>query len=106
MLVASVVDTKLKPYEGKTIAQIAAEEKKDPRDALIDIVVADRANTACIIFMMDEQDVRTALSSPLVAFCTDSPAGATDGIFSRRSRTPGAGPRPPASSASTCATRS
>ena len=88
VLVASVVNTKLKPYEGKTIAQIAAEEKKDPREALIDLVIADRANVACIIFMMDEKDVRTALAHPLVAFCTDSPAGATDGIFAEEKSHP------------------
>jgi dihydroorotase/N-acyl-D-amino-acid deacylase len=79
VLIASVVNPSLKKYEGKTVAQMGADEKKDPRDALIDLVVADRANTACIIFMMDEKDVQTALASPLVAFCTDSGAGATDG---------------------------
>jgi N-acyl-D-amino-acid deacylase len=88
VLIASVVNTDLKKYEGKTIAQIAAEEKEDPRDALIDLVIADRANTACIIFMMDEEDVRTVLKSPLVAFCTDSGAGATDGIFSEEKSHP------------------
>ena len=71
-----------------SVAQIATDEKKDPRDALIDLVVADRANTSCIIFMMDEKDVQTALASPLVAFCTDSPAGATDGIFSEEKSHP------------------
>jgi N-acyl-D-amino-acid deacylase len=88
VLIASVVNTSLKKYEGKTVAQIAAEEKKDPRDALIDLVIADRANVACIIFMMDEDDVRTALKSPLVAFGTDSGAGATDGIFSQEKSHP------------------
>ena len=88
VLVASVVNPSLKKYEGKTVAQMGAEEKKDPRDALIDLVIADRANTACIIFMMDEKDVRTALASPLVAFCTDSGAGATDGIFSEEKSHP------------------
>ena len=88
VLIASVVNPKLKSYEGKTVAQMAAEEKKDPRDALIDLVIADRANVACIIFMMDEKDVRTALASPIVAFCTDSPAGATDGIFSEEKSHP------------------
>jgi N-acyl-D-amino-acid deacylase len=88
VLIASVVNTDLKKYEGKTIAQIATEENKDPRDALIDLVIADRANTACIIFMMDEKDVETALKSPLVAFCTDSGAGATDGIFSEEKSHP------------------
>jgi N-acyl-D-amino-acid deacylase len=88
VLVASVVNMSLKKYEGQTIAAIAAAEKKDPRDALIDLVIADRANTACIIFMMDEDDVRLALKSPLVAFCTDSGAGATDGIFSEEKSHP------------------
>ena len=88
VLIASVLNTSLKKYEGKSVAQIAAEEKKDPRDALIDLVIADRANTACIIFMMDEDDVRLALKSPLVAFCTDSGAGATDGIFSQEKSHP------------------
>ncbi len=88
VLVASVINPKSKAYEGKSIAQIAAEEKKDPRDALIDIVVADRANTACIIFIMDEKDVRAALAHPLVSFGTDSGAGATDGIFSQEKSHP------------------
>ncbi|HKD19284.1 MAG TPA: amidohydrolase family protein, partial [Thermoanaerobaculia bacterium] len=88
VLIASVVNTSLKKYEGKTVAQIAKEEKKDPRDALIDLVIADKANTACIIFIMDENDVRTALKSPLVAFGTDSGAGATDGIFSQEKSHP------------------
>jgi N-acyl-D-amino-acid deacylase len=88
VLIASVVNASLKKYEGKTVAQIATEEKKDPRDALIDLVIADKANTACIIFIMDENDVRTALRSPLVAFGTDSGAGATDGIFSQEKSHP------------------
>jgi N-acyl-D-amino-acid deacylase len=88
VLIASVVNPKLKSYEGKTVAQMAAEEKKDPRDSLIDLVIADRANVICIIFMMDENDVRTALKSPIVAFCTDSAAGATDGIFSEEKSHP------------------
>jgi len=88
VLVAAVIDPKLKKYEGLSIAAIAAAEKKDPRDALIDLVIADRANTACIIFMMDENDVRAALQSPLVSFGTDSGAGAIDGIFSEEKSHP------------------
>jgi dihydroorotase/N-acyl-D-amino-acid deacylase len=88
VLVSTVVDEKLKRYEGKTIAAIAEDEHKDPRDALIDLVLADRANTSCITFIMDEADVRAALQSPLVAFCTDSGAGATDGIFAQEKSHP------------------
>ena len=77
VMVAEVLSPKLKPYEGRTIASIAAAEKKDPRDVVIDIVLADRANAACILSIMDEQDVRAALAHPLVSFGTDSGAKAT-----------------------------
>ncbi len=88
VMVAEVLDPKLKKYEGKTIAAIAAEEKKDPRDVAIDIVLADRANAGCIIAIMDEKDVRAALASPLVSFGTDSPAKATDGPLSHETSHP------------------
>jgi dihydroorotase/N-acyl-D-amino-acid deacylase len=88
VLVAEVLDPKLKHYEGQTIAAIAKAENKDPRDALIDIVIADRANAACIMSIMDEQDVRTALAHPLTSFGTDSPAKATDGPLSHETSHP------------------
>ena len=88
VMVGSVLSDKLKAYEGKTIAKIAEEENKDPRDALIDLVLADRANASCIISIMDEKDVRAALAHPLVSFGTDSPAKATDGPFSHEGSHP------------------
>jgi N-acyl-D-amino-acid deacylase len=88
VLVAEVLEARLKPYEGKTIASIAAEEKKDPRDALIDIVLADRANASCIMSIMDEKDVQTALAHPLTSFGTDSGAKATDGPLSHETSHP------------------
>jgi N-acyl-D-amino-acid deacylase len=88
VMVAEVLDAKLKPYEGRTIASIAAAEKKDPRDVVIDIVLADRANAGCIIAIMDEKDVRAALAHPLVSFGTDSPAKALDGPLSHETSHP------------------
>ncbi|HEX7253373.1 MAG TPA: D-aminoacylase [Thermoanaerobaculia bacterium] len=88
VMVAEVLDSKLKPYEGKTIAEIAKAENKDPRDVLIDIVIADRANASCIMAIMDEKDVRTALASPLTSFGTDSQAKATDGPLSHETSHP------------------
>ncbi|HKF44101.1 MAG TPA: D-aminoacylase [Thermoanaerobaculia bacterium] len=88
VMVAEVLDPSLKKYEGRMISAIAAEEKKDPRDVVIDIVLADRANAACIISIMDEKDVRAALASPLVSFGTDSQAKATDGPLSHETSHP------------------
>ena len=88
VLVAEVLDAKLKRYEGRTVAAIAAKEGKDPRDVVIDLVLADRANAFCILSIMDERDVRVALASPLVSFCTDSQAKAVDGPFGNETSHP------------------
>jgi len=82
VMLAAVLNPELKKYEGGTLQEIGALMKKDPRDALMDIVLADRANAQCIIFIMSPDDVRAALKDPFVGFCTDSGAVATDGIFS------------------------
>jgi dihydroorotase/N-acyl-D-amino-acid deacylase len=88
ILIATVVNPALKKYEGKTVADIAQAEGKDPVDVIMDLVVADRGHTSNIIFIMDEQDVRTALRHPFVALCTDSGAEAVDGIFGQEKSHP------------------
>ncbi|HYG12465.1 MAG TPA: amidohydrolase family protein, partial [Pyrinomonadaceae bacterium] len=47
-----------------------------------DLILADRGQTGAIYFMMSENDLRAALSSPHVSICTDSGARATDGPLS------------------------
>jgi N-acyl-D-amino-acid deacylase len=84
ILVTSVLDPQLKAYEGLTLAQIAKERGVDPVDALIDVVAADRGNTARVTFGMSEEDVRAALRHPFVSFCTDSEARAEDGVLSKQ----------------------
>ena len=79
VMVAEVLNDDLKKYEGKTLTQIGAEMGKDPRDALMDLVIADHSNTQCIIAIMREDDVRAALVHRLVSIGTDSGAKAEDG---------------------------
>jgi dihydroorotase/N-acyl-D-amino-acid deacylase len=88
ILVTSVLNPALKPNEGKTLEQIAQGQGKDVYDAMFDLLVADRANTGRITFKMSEEDVRTALLHPLVSLCTDSGAGAEDGILSKEKSHP------------------
>lgn len=83
VLVSSVLNPDLRKWEGRTLTEVGAAMGKDPREALMDLVVADRGETACIISIMDEADVRTALSHPLVSIDTDSGARAEDGPLSR-----------------------
>jgi dihydroorotase/N-acyl-D-amino-acid deacylase len=88
VLLSSVLKPELKQYEGKNIEEIAKLQGKDPRDAVMDLVFADRAGSSCITFVMREDDVVAGLKHRLVAFCTDSPAVAEDGIFSEEKSHP------------------
>jgi N-acyl-D-amino-acid deacylase len=88
VMLSSVLNPALKKYEGMMLEAIGKEMGVDPRDAVMDLVVADRGNSYCIIFMMSDDDVRAALRSRLVAFCTDSGASATDGILSKEKSHP------------------
>jgi N-acyl-D-amino-acid deacylase len=88
ILITTVLNSDLKKYEGKTVAEIAQTEKKDPLDVLMDLVIADRANIGRVTFSMSEDDVRAALAHPLVSVGTDSGARAEDGIYSREKSHP------------------
>jgi N-acyl-D-aspartate/D-glutamate deacylase len=88
ILITRVLNPALKGYEGKTVAEIARTEGKDPLDVLMDTVIADRANTGRVTFSMSEGDVRAALAHPLVSMGTDSGAKAEDGIYSEEKSHP------------------
>jgi N-acyl-D-amino-acid deacylase len=79
VVVLAVLDTTLRRYQGKRITEIAAEEHKDPYDALFDLILADHANTGRATFTMSEADVRLAVATPWVAVGSDFGARAPDG---------------------------
>jgi dihydroorotase/N-acyl-D-amino-acid deacylase len=82
VMLSSVLNRDLAKYEGMTLTQIGKAMGKDPRDAVIDLVIADRGESSVITSIMDEDDVRTALKHPLVGVGTDSGAQAQDGRLS------------------------
>jgi N-acyl-D-amino-acid deacylase len=83
ILLVSVLNSDLKKYEGMNLTQIGKELGKDPRDALMDLVIADRGQSSCVTSIMDEDDVRAAMKHPFVSICTDSAAMAEDGPLSQ-----------------------
>jgi N-acyl-D-amino-acid deacylase len=82
VMLSSVLDPALRKYEGKTLTEIGREMGEDPRDAVMDLVIADKGQSSVITAIMDEADVRAALADPLVSICTDSGAQAEDGPLS------------------------
>ncbi len=79
ILVNSLLNPRLKQYEGKTVAQIAKMQNKDPLDTLMELVIADHDNAGAIFFVMSEDDVITAMQQPWVAVGTDYGEVAPDG---------------------------
>ena len=79
VMVVSVLNPQFRKYEGKTVGQIAKMENKDPLDAAIDLIIADRDNVGAVYFSMSEDDVKLAMRQPWVSVGTDygevSPTG-------------------------------
>lgn len=82
VMLSSVLDPALRTYEGMSFDAIGAAMGKDPRDAAIDLVIADKAESSVIISIMRESDVIEAMRTPWVSFDTDSGARAEDGPLS------------------------
>jgi dihydroorotase/N-acyl-D-amino-acid deacylase len=77
-----VVNPELRKYEGMNFEELGRQMGKDPRDAAMDIAIADRGNSEVVSVIMQESDVRAAVSSPLVTYGSDSEAQAEDGPLS------------------------
>ena len=77
-----VLNPELRKYEGMNFEEIGRQMGKDPKDAAMDIAIADRGNSQVVIAIMQESDVRAAVSNPLVTYGSDSAAQAEDGPLS------------------------
>jgi dihydroorotase/N-acyl-D-amino-acid deacylase len=82
VMLSSVLSPELRTYEGMSLTQIGKAMGKDPRDAVMDLVIADHGESSVIISIMNEDDVRAGLKHPLVGIGTDSGAQAEDGKLS------------------------
>lgn len=71
---------KIKHLQGMSLAEIAAEQDKDPRDVLMDLVKMGGAGY--ISHITDEDDLRLALIQEWSAFGTDGEVAAPDGPLS------------------------
>ncbi len=88
VMLSTVLNPELRKYEGMTLTAIGKAMAKDPRDAVIDLVIADRGESSVITSIMDENDVRAAMRHPLVGVGTDSGAKAEDGRLSENKSHP------------------
>jgi N-acyl-D-amino-acid deacylase len=81
VMVASVVNADLKQYTGKTVAEIAEIQKKDPLDALFDFVLADNGLSGALYFIASEEDLQTGLRQPWTSIGLDASEMPLDGLL-------------------------
>jgi N-acyl-D-aspartate/D-glutamate deacylase len=72
----------LERYEGKTVADIARAEERDPRDVVLDIILAGDASM--VVHITNEPDLRLAIARPWMMVGSDgSGRTAPDGPLAR-----------------------
>jgi len=79
VLVSGVDNPDLKQYDGQTLAQIAKEQGKDPLDVLMDLVIADKAQTGALYFIASEEDLRYGLKQAWTSIGLDAGELSLDG---------------------------
>jgi N-acyl-D-aspartate/D-glutamate deacylase len=83
VLISVVSNPSLLPLQGKTLVEAARIRGRKPIDALLDILVEDKAFTFCAVFGMSQADVTLALQQPWVSVNNDSQGTAPDGLLGR-----------------------
>jgi len=81
ILIGAVQNPKLRPLQGKTLADVAKQRKTDAVTALMDLLVEDNALTSVAVFGMDEADVVLALQHPWVSINNDSEGTSPEGLL-------------------------
>ena len=78
----------LKPLQGKTLAEVARLRRKDPAEAVLDLLTEDHLGISAVYFMMSEDNVRKQLKLPWVSLCSDAASMAPEGVFLKASTHP------------------
>lgn len=81
VMISSVVNPELKQYTGKTVAEVAELQKKDPLDALMDFVQADNGLSGALYFIASEEDLQTGLRQPWTSIGLDANELSLDGLL-------------------------
>ncbi len=81
VIITVVQNPALRPLQGKTLVEAAKLRGQEPIDALLDILIEDKAFTYCAVFGMSQDDVTLALRQPWVSIDNDSQGTAPDGLL-------------------------
>ncbi len=81
VLLVSFKKEHLKPLQGKTLAQIATERRKDPVETLLDLLLEDESGIGTVYFITAEENIRKLVPLPWISFGSDEASQAPEGVF-------------------------
>jgi N-acyl-D-amino-acid deacylase len=81
VLLISFKQEVLKPYQGKTLAQIARQRGKDPVESILDLLLEDQSSIGTAYFITGEENIRKLIPLPWVSFGCDEASQAPEGVF-------------------------
>jgi N-acyl-D-amino-acid deacylase len=88
ILLVAFKNDKLKPYTGKTLAEISRLRGTPPEETAMDLVIEDDSRVGTIYFLMSEDNVKKEIALPWVSFGSDAEAPSAEGVFLRSSAHP------------------
>ncbi|MCO6478240.1 MAG: D-aminoacylase [Phaeodactylibacter sp.] len=81
LLLVGFKNDSLKPYTGKSLAEVAALRGKSAEETAMDLVVEDGSRVGTVYFLMSEENVRKQIALPYMSFGSDAGALAAEGVF-------------------------
>jgi len=69
---------------GKSIAEIARAERKDPLEVAFDLIVVSEGQVGCVWFSQSEENVRILMRHPLVVVGSDGSSMSPHGVLGQR----------------------
>jgi N-acyl-D-amino-acid deacylase len=88
VLLVGFRSAELKPYTGKTLAEVARLRGTSVEHCAMDLVIEDGTRVECVYFLMSEENVRKQVRLPWVSFCSDAASLAPEGAFLKSSPHP------------------
>ena len=81
ILIVEFKNEKLKPLQGKTLAEVAKLRGKPAAETVLDLMTEDESRVGVVYFTMSEDNVRKQIALPWVSFGSDGASMATEGVF-------------------------
>jgi N-acyl-D-amino-acid deacylase len=74
-------NAKLKPFTGKTLAEVSRLRGTSPEETMIDLVIEDNSRVGTAYFVMNEKNIRRNIAWPWTAVGSDAESLAPEGVF-------------------------